>query len=223
MANWSRHLLIVWLAAVSAGVQDGAQSPNPKEMRISVQDVPSMGDVRAQVAVVEFADYQCPYCIAYANNVLPQIIAAYVGTGKIRYFFKDLPIENLHPDAFKAAEASHCAREQGKYWEMHERLFKSGQALALQDLLFDARMLRIDVPAFEACVHSSRHAARIRADMEESRRLGVEGTPTFFIGPLDIQQSRMKVTTKIQGTQEYTVFQQALEAAIRLVPAAGGD
>src|SRR5262249_15206400 len=156
-------------------------------------------------------DYQCPYCIAYANSMLPRIIAEYVAKGKARYFFKDLPIENLHPDAFKAAEAAHCAGEQGKYWEMHERLFNSGQALALQDLLFDARMLRIDVPAFEACVHSSRHAARIRADIEESRRLGVEGTPTFFIGPLDIQQSQMKVTAKIQGTQEYTVFQQALE------------
>src|SRR6185369_11308973 len=101
-------------------------------------------------------------------------------TGKVRYFFKDLPIENLHPDAFKAAEAAHCAGEQDKYWEMHERLFKSGQALTLQDLLFHVRMLRLDVPALEACLQSSKHAARIRGDISESKRLGVEGTPTFF-------------------------------------------
>jgi protein-disulfide isomerase len=223
MANGSKQFLIVCLAMALAGGQGGAQSPNPNEMRISVQDVPSMGAGNAKVAIVEFADYQCPYCIAYANNILPQIIADYVASSKVRYFFKDLPIENLHPDAFKAAEAAHCAGDQGKYWEMHERLFKSGQELALQDLLFDARMLRLDVAAVDACLHSSRHAARIRADIEESKRLGVEGTPTFFIGLLEIQESRMKVTTKIQGTQEYMIFQQALEAAIRLVPAAGGD
>jgi predicted DsbA family dithiol-disulfide isomerase len=78
------------------------------------------------------------------------------------------------------------------------------------------------VPAFEECVQSSKHAARIRADIGDSRRLGVEGTPTFFIGLIDRQQS-LKITAKIQGAQEYMIFQQALEATIRLVPAAGGD
>jgi protein-disulfide isomerase len=215
-------LLITLLTTALVRNEGSAQLADQKELFISLEGTPSLGDVNAPVAIVEFADYQCPYCIAYANNMLPQIIADYVSTGKVRYFFKDLPIENLHPDALKAAEAAHCAGEQSKYWEMHARLFKSADALALSRLPSYARMLGLNVAEFEECLRNGKHAVHIRMDIEDSKKFGVEGTPTFFIGPLDVQHSRMKIATKIQGTQDYVVFQQAL-GAIGLVPAAGGD
>ena len=98
---------------------------SPNSLGLLLDGAPSIGDANARVAVVEFGDYECPYCGRHANQVLPEIVANYVNTGKVRYFFKDTPVEAIHPAAFKAAEAALCAGEQGTYWEMHDLLFKN--------------------------------------------------------------------------------------------------
>ena len=211
MRGLPQWFLFAGLVAVSLVPQGVAQLVNATPLFISLEDVPSLGDANARIAIVEFADYQCPYCVAYANNMLPQIISDYVKTGKVRYFFKDLPIEILHPDAFKAAEAARCAGEQDKYWEMHNRLFKSVQALGVNEMPGHARMLGLDVPDFKQCLDSGRYASQIRKDIQDSKKYGVQGTPTFFIGPLDTPQARMKPFKKIEGTQLYVAFQQALD------------
>src|SRR5262245_19890531 len=120
-------------AAEGKDVPDHASAVQ-KNLFISLDGAPSMGNPSARIGIVEFVDFQCPYCGMHATQTLPQIVTDYVKTSKIRYFFKDLPIENLHPEAFKAAEAAHCAGEQGKYWEMHDLLFKYQQALEAKEL-----------------------------------------------------------------------------------------
>src|SRR5438876_7877475 len=99
----------------------------PVHALISLTDAPSIGDARARIGIVEFSDYQCPFCLIHSNQALPLIVREYVNTGRVRYFFKDFPIDVVHPQASRAAEAAHCAAEQGKYLEMHDRLLRNQQ------------------------------------------------------------------------------------------------
>src|SRR6266704_659322 len=150
----SRGLLFAACLAVLLAARGMAQVPpgNPENVLVSLDGVPSLGDEKAPIAIVEFSDYQCPYCGRHANTVLPQIIKDYVSTGKVRYIVRDVPIEAIHPQAFKAAEAAHCAGDQGKFWEMHDRLFQNQQLLAVSDLAAHALALGLDGPKFQPCL-----------------------------------------------------------------------
>ncbi len=110
----------------------------------------------------------------------------------------------------KAAEATHCAGEQGKYWEMHDRLFGNQQQLARPDLSKHAQALGLDVAAFDQCVDTGKASARVRKDMAEAQELQVKGTPTFFLGPTDPSGSQVKATRMV-GAQPYQVFKDAIE------------
>src|SRR5262249_13220452 len=140
-ASLSRILTCLFVALMAALIIPAAiaqstnetNASNPQDqgpsILLSLEGTPAMGDPNARIAIVEFGDYQCPFCGQHANQVLPQILENYVKTGKVRYFFKDTPVEAIHPRALKAAEAALCAGEQGKYWEMHDHLFKNQQHL----------------------------------------------------------------------------------------------
>jgi hypothetical protein len=95
---------------------------------VAIGDAPVKGNPNAKLTLIEFSDYQCPFCRRHAENTLPSLDKEYIATGKVRYVFHDFPLEAIHPQAFKAAEAAHCAGEQQKYWEMHGRLFANQQA-----------------------------------------------------------------------------------------------
>lgn len=123
---------------------------------------------------------------------------------------RDLPLEAIHPFAMKAAEATHCAGEQGKYWEMHDRLFANQRELARPDLSKHAQALGLDVGAFDHCVDSGKEAARVRKDVAEAEQLQANGTPTFFIGLTDAKSSQIK-GTRIVGAQPYQAFKQAID------------
>src|SRR3989475_12275816 len=123
-------------------VQGGAATSGP--VRTSVADAPMLGRADAPVTLVEFSDYQCPFCQRFFATTLSAIKKQYVDTGKVRYVFRDFPLDQLHPQARKAAEAAHCARELGKYWEMHDVLFQNQKALALSQLAEHARTVGVD-------------------------------------------------------------------------------
>lgn len=142
---------------------------------------------------------------------LPQIERDYVKTGKVKYVFRDFPIESIHKQAFKAHEAANCAREQGKYWEMHERLFANQRALGVKDLTRYAGALGLDVPTFERCLSSGKHAAEIRKDIADGAKAGVRGTPTFLLGLTEPDDSKVKAVRIIRGAQPYTRFKQAID------------
>jgi protein-disulfide isomerase len=123
---------------------------------------------------------------------------------------RDLPLESIHPFAFKAAEATHCAGEQGKYWAMHDRLFANQRQLARPDLSKHAEALGLDVAAFNQCMDTDKFATQIRKSMAEARSLQATGTPTFFLGLTDPKTSQIK-GTKMAGAQAYPAFKAAIE------------
>ena len=134
-------------------------------------------------------------------------------SGKIRYALLDMPLESIHKFAFKAAEATHCAGDQGKFWEMHGRLFE--QQKALEPWTAHAETLKLDVAKFEECMSSGRHAPAIRKDMAEAQKAGVTGTPAFLIAVTDpADKTKVKGLTTLKGAQPYDKFKAELEQAL---------
>ncbi|MBI4488594.1 MAG: DsbA family protein [Deltaproteobacteria bacterium] len=192
----------------------GRQTPTQavtQEVVLSVDDDPFKGDKNARLALIEFSDYQCPFCARHFRQTLPQIERDYIQTGKVKYVFRDFPIESIHPEAFKAAEAANCSGEQGKYWEMHDRLFANQRALGLKDLPLHAQELGLDLPSFQQCLGSGRQASEIRKDMADGMRAGVRGTPTFFFGYTESNDPKVKALKVLTGAQPYAAFREAIE------------
>jgi predicted DsbA family dithiol-disulfide isomerase len=123
---------------------------------------------------------------------------------------RDLPLESIHPLALKAAEATHCAGDQGKYWEMHARLFANQREISRPDLSKHAQSLGLDATAFDQCMDTRRSEGRIRKDLAEAQRLQITGTPTFFLGLTDPKGQQIK-GTKMMGAQPYQAFKEAIE------------
>lgn len=161
------------------------------EVAIAPTD-PVKGKANARVTIVEFSDFQCPYC----QRVLPTLRRVEEAYGdQVRVVWKDFPLTQVHPQAFKAAEAAHCAEDQGKFWAYHDRLFADQQALQPEALKASAASLGLDTKQFEACLDSSKYAERVRAGQAEGSRVGVRSTPTFFINGREVG-----------GAQPYEVF-----------------
>jgi len=159
---------------------------------VSTGDNPSLGRRDAPVTIVEFSDYQCPFCRQFVSTTLPAIKSAYVDSGKVRYVFRDFPIDHIHPYARKASEAARCAGDQGKYWEMHDLLFQNQQSLAPDQLPGLGSKLGLDAGAFNACLSSSKYAGAIQQNYGDGSAAGVRGTPSFVIG-------RTRPDDKVEG------------------------
>lgn len=145
---------------------------------------------------------------------MPQIEKAYIESGKLKYVVRDFPLESIHKNAFKAAEAVRCAQDQGKFWEMHERLFANQQALSPEDLVGHAKELGLNVEGFKACLDEDTYATAIRKDMAEGQKAGVTGTPAFFIGVAEGTDGKVKVVQSLKGAQAFLAFQAAIDSAL---------
>ena len=155
-------------------------------------DDPALGAATAPVTLVEFSDFQCPFC-ARVMPTLKKVKQTY--GDKVRIVWKDFPLTQIHPQAFKAAEAAQCAREQGKFWELHDVLFANQQALMPDDLKKHAAGVGIDLPKFNACFDASKYGERVQQQMSAGSQLGVGSTPSIFIN------GRL-----VAGAQPYEVF-----------------
>jgi protein-disulfide isomerase len=178
---------------------------------ISIQGDPVMGNKDAKVTLVEFTDYQCPFCGRAFRQTYPPVVAEYVKTGKVRYVIHNYPLTQLHPNAFRAAEAARCAQDQGKFWEMHNRLFGDQKALDEKGLEASAKALGLDTQRFDQCLTSDKYKTEIQSEVEAGAKLGVTGTPTFFLGPTGSDPNMVKATKKIGGAFPYTAFKQAID------------
>ena len=158
------------------------------------------GSKDAPVAIVEFSDFQCPYCKA-VQPAVNEIIDRY--PGKLKWVFRDFPIEGLHPTAPKAHEAARCAGEQGKFWQYHDLLFERSPSHSPEQLKQYARELKLDSPVFSQCLESGKYQAEVARDVEEGTRLGVSGTPTFVIN------GRF-----VEGEQSITTLQKLIESEL---------
>ena len=150
----------------------------PLRAQISTAGFPSRGVATAPVTIVEFSDFECPYCGGLFPT-LKQVEKNYPQT--VRIVYRQFPLSNLHPHAMKAAEASLCANEQNKFWEFHDSMFGNQRELSIADLKQRAVDLKLDTQAFNQCLDSGREAAAIQTDIQEGARAGVSGTPAIFI------------------------------------------
>ena len=171
------------------------------------------GDAAAPLVLVEYTDYQCPFCARHFASTVPALTSEYVATGKLRYVLRDMPLEAIHPLAFKAAEAVRCAGDQGRYWEMHDALFQNQRALGTAQLTHYAKGLGLEMAAFEACLDDGRHGAAVRADIAEAEAAGITGTPTFFLAVAG-EGGALRTLQKIRGAQPYAAFKSAIDAAL---------
>lgn len=173
---------------------------DPPRMTVAATG-PSRGDKNAPIEMIEFSDFQCPYCLrAYAT--VNQVLATY--GDRIHFVYRHYPL-STHPNARPAAEASACAAEQGKFWPYHDRLFTSPSKLATPDLKQHASELGLDSTKFNACVDSHKFKAQIDADMKEAEALGVTGTPAFFIN------GRL-----LSGAYPYDAFKKVIDEELEL-------
>jgi protein-disulfide isomerase len=180
---------------------------------INISKEPVKGDGNARVALIEFSDYQCPFCSRFGKDTYPQLETDYIKTGKLKYVFRDLPLD-FHKQAFKAAEAAHCAGEQGKFWEMHDQLFANNKALAPEDLTKYAGTLQLNTTLFQQCLDSARYAADIKKDIAEANSAGITGTPTFLLGTINTRDGTVKVTQKLVGAKPYAEFKAAIDSLL---------
>jgi protein-disulfide isomerase len=176
MRTGARNALVAELRKTGPAVQVLIDAPR-RQVDIAPTD-PSIGNPAAPVTLVEFSDFQCPFCQRVAPT-LKQVRATY--GDKVRVVWKDFPLTQIHPQAFKAGEAAHCAADQGKYWEYHDRLFANQQTLQVDDLKAHAATLGLDPAKFDACLDSSRYGDRVRSGVAQGNRLGVNSTPTIYI------------------------------------------
>lgn len=155
--------------------------PAPPRVDIGLGSGIARGAADATVTIVEFSDFQCPYCKA-AQATLKRISEEY--GSRVRFVFRDLPLPDLHPQAPKAAEAARCAGEQGKFWEYHDVLFANQDKLQPPDLVRHAGELGLAAARFEECLSTSRHAPAVERDIADARSVGITSTPTFFVNGL---------------------------------------
>jgi protein-disulfide isomerase len=192
--------------------------PKPAEealvnMTVPIAGEPARGSSTAKVMLVEVSDYHCPFCRRHTLQTQPQIDATYINSGKVRYVFIDYPIEQLHPEAFKAHEAANCAAEQAKYWEMHAKLFAS-PTRDVGELVAQAQSLGMDAGKFRGCVESGKYAAPVRESVARMQQLGIDSTPTFLVGLTPPPGQPMKILKVIKGAHPFEQFKATIDALL---------
>jgi protein-disulfide isomerase len=190
-------------AAAKPG-EAAVQSPN---IVLATAGAPSVGAGDAPLMVIEFVDYQCPFCARHFRETFPELRKQYIDTGKVRYVMRHFPLEAIHSESFKAHAAARCADEQGKYWQMHARLLTNQDKLDRKGL---------ELKAFGACLDSGRQEPAIRADMAAGTAAGVTGTPSFFLGRVQPGSTDIKMLKTISGAQSLAAFQHAIDEILNL-------
>jgi len=179
--------------------------------RLTLSGQPSLGSPNAPVVVVEFTDFQCPFCSRFHSQTFPLIRKAYIVPGRVRYVTMDFPLTTIHSDALRAARASHCGEEQGRYWETHEALFSQRGQLGRGNILTVANGLGLNAQRFAACLDNAANDERIQRDISQGRAIGISGTPTFVLGRAI---GRTVVGRVVVGAQPYEVFDDLIRALL---------
>lgn len=172
---------------------------------------PISGSINAPITIIEFGDYQCPQCNKWYHNVKPAIEENYIQTGKANLIFVDLAFYGL--DSKKAAQATYCADEQGKYWGYHNMLYSNQRGIndgwaSVENLKAFASTLNLDMELFNDCLDSNKYQQRVDANIQVAKKSGAAGTPTFIIVGTNGQQE------KIEGAQPFSVFKQVLDSMV---------
>jgi len=207
------------LEKIEKQTQPRAQQRGPTTATLDIKEPgPILGDAAAPVTVVEFTDYQCPFCKRFTQNTFPFLKRDYIDTGKVRWLVRDLPL-GFHKDARKAAQAAYCAAEQDRFWIMRDSLFRNSNNLGVEHLKSYAADLELDTHAFAECLASERHLDKIDdyTNIAASQRL--TGTPSFIVGRTTPERLSGRV---IIGAQTPAVFgaeiRKLLAASVKKAP-----
>ncbi|MGZ4961365.1 MAG: DsbA family protein [Limisphaerales bacterium] len=184
--------------------------PAPTFLSINVHGEPFRGKARARVAILQYSDFDCAFCADYATKILPKITATYVDTGKVKLFFRDLPLPE-HPHALFKAKVARCAGEQAKFWEMHDYLFAHQKPMTEADIPNLAQAIGLDVNKFAACIGGNKYDLAIQRSVASAERLHIDGTPAFLIGTLSGDGAFLKASQVTLGAQSYEFFQTKLD------------
>ncbi|MBS1268733.1 MAG: hypothetical protein MAG458_01467 [Nitrosopumilus sp.] len=189
------------------------QPTNP--IKISADDDPVIGNINAEITIIEFSDFQCPFCERFNTQTFPLIFEEYIKHGKVKLVFRDFPIQSIHPNALPASVAAECANEQGKFKEMHDKLFDNQKKWNKQDTInalsiFNqyATEIELEQTKFESCLANGKYIDEIKNDLSEGQSYGVSGTPGFFIGNEKIGFIELK------GAQPFDSFKKVIETQL---------
>ena len=167
-------------------------------------DDPILGDPNAKITIVEFSDFQCPFCKRAADDAVKQLIDSdYFKDGDVNLVFRDFPLTSIHPFAQKAAEAGQCAYDQEKFWEYHDLLFANQGALDTASLKQYATDLELDTDKFNECLDSGENKDEVAKDLEDAQKAGGRGTPYFIVG-----------NVPVSGAQPFSAFEAAIQAQL---------
>ncbi|AFS81223.1 DSBA oxidoreductase [Candidatus Nitrosopumilus koreensis AR1] len=190
--------------------------PSPP-VKISADDDPIIGNPDAPITIIEFSDFQCPFCARFYTQTLPLLLDQYIEEGKVKLVFRDFPIQSIHPNALPASVAAECANEQGKFKEMHDILFDNQVQWSNQETvdalsMFSqyATQIQLEQETFDSCLTSGKYVEEIRNDLDDGRSYQVTGTPGFFIGNDEIGYVELK------GAQPFESFKKVIDAQLAL-------
>lgn len=197
-------------------LQNKLPTQQPKlPVKISADNDPTIGSPDAPITIIEFSDFQCPFCAKFYVQTLPSIMEEYIEQGKVKLVFRDFPIQNIHPNALPASVAAECANDQGKFKEMHDVLFDSQSQWSKQEtssaismFVQYASSIQLDEEEFTSCLTGGKHIDEIRKDLEDGRNYGVSGTPGFFVGNDEIGYVELK------GAQPFDSFKKIIDAQL---------
>ena len=184
-------------------------------IRISADNDPIIGNPDAKITIIEFSDFQCPFCARFHIQTLPSIMSEYIEQGKVKLVFRDFPIQSIHPNALPASVAAECANEQGKFKEMHDILFENQNkwnrvetANVLSVFSQYASQMQMNQEIFDSCLTNGKYIEEIRKDLEDGRNYGVSGTPGFFIGNDKVGYVELK------GAQPFESFKKVIDSQL---------
>ena len=194
-----------------------SQTANPigepgAKAEVSADDDPFLGAQDAKVTIIEFSDFQCPFCRTFWRDTLDKIKQEYINSGKsVKFVYRDFPLSSIHSLAQKYAEAAECAQDQGKYWEMHDKIFEEQEKLGqgtissygIGDIKRWAQELGLDASEFNQCLDSDKYAGEVKKDFDDGAAAGAGGTPTFFING-----------TSLVGAQPFETFKQIIDSEL---------
>jgi protein-disulfide isomerase len=180
-------------------------APAPAIAKLHLEGAPMLGSKTAPVTMVEFTDYQCPFCQRFHLQVYSLLKKDFIDTGKVRFFSRDLPLDSLHPNAIRAAQAARCAGDQGQFWTMRDIMAAHPDKLDMDSLVADASLVRIDANTFRTCVEKGKYKEAVQGDVLEAMKIGADGTPAFVVGKStpDGVDGEM-----IVGAQPYSLFEE---------------
>lgn len=185
------------------------QAPPTEQVKVKLPPTLFLGKADAPVTLVEFTDYQCSFCNRFDRDTLPEIVKKYVDAGKLKFIPLDFPLD-FHKNAMKAAQATRCAGDQGKYWPMRDALLKDSKAVEEGSFAVKATEVGLDEKQFQSCLDDQKHAAAIKATMDMAKAIGISGTPSFIIAPSGETLDGIKLV----GALPLPIFEEKIKEAL---------